>query len=230
MATPIAAQPDRRIRLSWEAVVAMSEQLSAVMWEIALFIVPAAAIFVAAGRIRATRQRIGEPQQNLNGWIIAAAVILAGPILAAGAAAVTSWNAGFGAYGVPLWLGIGLLLLACLVLGFIHARAAGWTLVVLAFVLPTLVALTGQWWVIDDQAGTPTPESVGLGTLAVIVLFSIPALVSGILLFIGGRTRGHVADTTATTPDRGTDAAESSTAPGSHTPSPSGRNERKGLV
>ncbi len=194
----------------------MSEQLSAVMWEIALFIVPAAAIFVAAARIRATRHRNGEPQQKLNGWTIAAAVIVAGPILASGAAALTSWNAGFGAYGVPLWLGIGLLLLAGLFLGFTDARAAGLTLVILAIVLPTLVTLTGRWWVIDDQVGTPTPESVGLGTLAVVVLFSLPAIVSGILLLIGGRTRDHAADTTTTTPDRGTDAADSSTAPGSH--------------
>lgn len=195
----------------------MSMQLSAVMWEFALFIVPAAAILVAAGRIRASRHRKGEPQQKLNGWTIAAAVIVAGPILASCAAAITSWNAGFGAYGVPLWLGIGLLLLAGLVLGFTDARAAGLTLVVLAIVLPALVTLTGRWWVIDDQAGTPTPESVGLGTLAVVALFSLPALVSAILLLIGGRTRRHASGVTTTTPDGGTSAADSSTAPGSRT-------------
>ncbi len=178
----------------------MGEQLSAVMWEIALFIVPAAAILLAAVRIRATKQRNGDPQQKLNGWTIAAAVVLAGPIVAAAAVAVTSWNAGFGAYGLLMWSGIGLLLLAGLVLGFIHPRAAGVTLVILAIVLPALVTLTGQWWVIDDHAGTPTPESVFLGTLAVVVLFSLPALISGILLLVGSRPSDRGGDTTGTRP------------------------------
>ena len=165
----------------------MSEQLSAVLWEVALFILPAIALLVAAGHIRFTKPREGDPQQKPNGWTIAAAVVLAGPILASGAAAVSSWTSGVGAYGFVMWSGIGLLLLAGLVLGFIHARAAGLTLVVLSFVLPAVVAVTGGAWMIDDQAGTPTPESAFLGALSVAVLFSLPALVSGGLLLLGSR-------------------------------------------
>jgi hypothetical protein len=216
--------------LKWKAVGAMGEHLGAVIWGIAVFIVPAVAMISAAVLIGSIRRRGGKPRQKVTIWIIAPAVIFAGPVLASCAAVVASWRNGAGVLGLLAWGGIALLLLAGLFLAFVYARAAGWALVVLAILLPALAAVTESGWVIDSHTGTPTPESVALGTMALILLFSLPALFSGILLIVGSRPGDPVAGTTATTPDRGTDAAESSTAPGSHTPSPNGRNKRKGLV
>ncbi len=75
---------------------------------------------------------------------------------------------------------------------------------VLAFLLPTLARVTESGWVIDANTGTLTPESVGLGILALIVLYSLPALFSGILLIVSGQPGKPEVDTTTTQPDRNT--------------------------
>ena len=184
----------------------MDEHLGAVIWGIGLFIVPAVALLVAAILIGTRRRRDGQPRPTVNRWIIAEAVIVAGPVAACCAIGIASWREGSGVLGVLAAGGIALLLLAGLYLGFVYAPAAGWAQVVLAFLLPMLARVTESGWVIDANTGTLTPESVGLGILALIVLYSLPALFSGILLIVSGQPGKPAVDTTTTQADRKTSA------------------------
>lgn len=179
----------------------------------ALFMVPSVAIFVGIVLVRVARRRNGLPGQRRHGWIIAAAVIVAGTSLAITALSVDkALNTWLDRYSV-IDSGLILLLLAGLVLGFTHVWAAGLTFVVLAIVLPSIVALTGSAWVTNED---PPWMGVFMFSLVVVVTFSLPALVSGILLLIGSRTRRHIAGKATTAPDRGIDAAGSSTVSNHH--------------
>lgn len=188
--------------LTWKAVVPMSQQSIEAIVGTALFMVPTVAIIVSTAIVRISRKRNGQPGQRRNGWIIAAAVILLG----ASIPFATLTIHGTLKYGLSQYSGsnsgISLLLLAGLVLGFTHARAAGLTMVILAIVLPLIVALTGNAWVTNED---PPWTGVFMFNLLVVVTFSLPALVGGILLLIGSRTRRHMAGLATTAPDRGTD-------------------------
>lgn len=184
----------------------MDEHLGAVIWGVGLFIVPAVAFLVAAILIGTIRRRDGRPRPKVNSWIIAAAVIVAGPVVTSCTIGVASLRHGSSVLGLLAGGGIALLLLAGLYLGFVYAPAAGWAQVILAFLLPTVARVTESGWVIDAHTGTLTPESVGLGILALIVLYSLPALFSGILLIVGSRPGDPGVDKTTRQADRSTGA------------------------
>ena len=182
----------------------MEENLGAVVWGIGLFIVPAVALLVAAILIGTRRRRDGQPPPTVNRWIIAEAVIVAGPVAACCALGVASWRDGSGVLGVLAAGGIALLLLAGLYLGFV-SRAGG-RLGTSGVGIPSADAGPGNRERVGDrrQHRDADPGIGGTWHLGADSAVLLLHFFSGILLIVSGQPGTPEVDTTTTQPDRNT--------------------------
>ncbi|MCB9412776.1 MAG: hypothetical protein H6525_08010 [Actinobacteria bacterium] len=167
--------------------MSMEAERSAVVWEIALLVLPALAMLVTAWSLWRSDRRAARPRQRLTRAGFTATVVLLVSIVLVGALVIVSVGSDGGWDAVLFWLGMGMLLTAGLVLCLVRANVGGAALVLLSVILPMIVFVTGGRWIVDDHAGEPTPESGFLGASAMTLLFAVPGLLSGILFLLAGR-------------------------------------------
>lgn len=167
----------------------VSYALAEVVAVLLLFYVPAVAILAVAVARRRKRRERHETVPPRNAWLTASQATLS-----LGAALPLVLLAQYlGDSNVSeiafLLVGVALPPLAVMALALENTRAAMFSLLAWALALPVLVGFTGRWWLIDSVAGEPNSQSVGLGTLAVVLLITLPAMFSAALL--AGSTRAN---------------------------------------
>lgn len=149
-----------------------------------LFYLPAVVIFLLALRTSRALSSSGQaPRHERNGWLIAATVTLAlGALAPLSLPLWTEMAPGSAPVALFALLGIALVPLAVLALAWVATRVAMFTLLIWALALPVLVGITGRWWLTESSVEGPNPQSVGLGTLGVILFITVPAMLSVVLL------------------------------------------------